>query len=62
MGMVTNQHNELPLYKLFMCEKNLLNPSGPCNSWDPVPVKGTFFCCDIGLSVREVKVRCYLPN
>lgn len=40
--MVTSQHNELPLYKLFMCEKNLSNPNGPCNSWDPVPVKGTF--------------------
>ena len=42
VGMVTNQHNELPLYKLFMCENNLLNPSGPCNSWDPVPVQGAF--------------------
>lgn len=42
LQMVTNQHNELPLYRLFMCEKNLLNPNGPCNSWDPVPVKGTF--------------------
>lgn len=52
---VSPKHLIIPKSSVGIHLSSCYCPSGPCHSWDIVPTTDTF-CCDVGLSVREVKV------